>query len=331
MPTGFKVKVICDSVSPCGVRATTVAARVPRVLLAELNTHRVLSRNAASNRAIPWAATAKAVRDRPYVPADLPGLPLRGNNAGMVAYEVMPDDAKLRGQRLYQFACQQALNAAGELEQLGWHKQDFNRLLEPFQWTKVVITSTEWDNFFALRTDFRAYPPFCFFARCLYVAMKMSSPAGLAYGQWHLPFIRSPEDYAAAVEVARTEPGVSDFPGGPSVGGLWYVLARRSSARCARVSYNHFGAKGGDLDGAKDDETYNKLVSEVPKHSSPLEHPMLCSRDMSPGRRSNARFPWVQFRKFVPGETAREFAPADDQVAAWQVPDDVFEGELHEW
>jgi hypothetical protein len=46
-------KILADSISPDGVRLTTLEVVMPRIVLAEFNTHRMLSRNSASSRAIP--------------------------------------------------------------------------------------------------------------------------------------------------------------------------------------------------------------------------------------------------------------------------------------
>jgi hypothetical protein len=46
-------RVILDSISPDGVRLTTLECVMHRFVLAEFNTHRMFSRNSASSRAIP--------------------------------------------------------------------------------------------------------------------------------------------------------------------------------------------------------------------------------------------------------------------------------------
>lgn len=324
----YRVKVMADSISPCGVRASTVAVQAPRVLLAELNTHRMLSRNAASNRAVPFSKTVEAVAANPYVPTDLPALSLRGNASGMVAYEVLEENKKRAGWGVFAEAAKRAVADVTKLSSLGWHKQDANRLLEPFQWTRVVITSTEWANFFALRTDSRAYPPFCFLARCVYVALQRSEPRRLDYGCWHLPFVTE-DDTAEAERRFGVHAADDDNPGG--LRNWTYALARWSAARCARVSYSHFGSKDGRPDHDKDEETYAKLVTEVPRHASPLEHPMLCSQDMAASRRSNARFPWVQLRKFIDRENVHHFEPPREVIDSWEVPDEVFEPDMRKW
>jgi hypothetical protein len=50
---GFGAKILADSFSQAGDRLTTFEITFPRIVLAEFNTHRVISRNSASSRAIP--------------------------------------------------------------------------------------------------------------------------------------------------------------------------------------------------------------------------------------------------------------------------------------
>jgi hypothetical protein len=74
---GFGAEVLADGITPVGVRVSTLIATLPRAYLAELNTHRLLSRdgyeqelsrNSASSRAIPTEQNIDAVREHPYVP-----------------------------------------------------------------------------------------------------------------------------------------------------------------------------------------------------------------------------------------------------------------------
>lgn len=63
-------RVIADSLSPDGVRITTVEATMPRIVLAEANTHRDRERNSASSRAIPIEKMIQRVVSDPFVPED---------------------------------------------------------------------------------------------------------------------------------------------------------------------------------------------------------------------------------------------------------------------
>jgi hypothetical protein len=93
------------------------------------------------------------------------------------------------------------------------------------------------------------------------------------------------------------------------------------------VSYYQFGTKSVNWD--KDSELYDRLAGDYPLHASPLEHPALCAARGSLQRGfplSNFRAPWVQLRKFVRGENIREYKPTAEEIAGWNVPDDVFAG-----
>lgn len=324
---GFKVKVLADSISPDGVRLVSIAYQAPRPVLAEINTHRALSRNAESSRAIPFDKKLAQVLANPYFPDDLPDGELLGESKGMQASAHIPGTEKRRGQSAYKRAAEAAVRYAKDMADSGFHKQDVNRLLEPFAYTRGVVSATDLANFFALRCDWRAYPPFRFLARCLYVALSRSTPDAVEWDAWHLPFIKA-VDRAEAVER-----GLKLFnERGPQPDGFtnWAecLLARWSAARCARVSYYQFGRKTNDWD--KDSETYDKLAGEVPMHASPLEHPARCDRKLAQKGAEyvgNFRGPWLQLRKLVPGENILDYAPSAETVAGWNVPEDVFTGD----
>ncbi|MEB3269956.1 MAG: hypothetical protein VKJ09_15555, partial [Leptolyngbya sp.] len=149
----------------------------------------------------------------------------------------------------------------------------------------------------------------------------------------HLPFVTE-DDYEAAFERVDCQSPPDWFALDWERADLVSVLCSPvaafnlmawSAARCARVSVKNF--RTDDTDRKKDYETFMKLVSDTPKHSSPLEHQAVAMDHWSksyPG--SNLSQPWFQFRKMVPDETAWEFQPSGEEVAGWNVPDDVFGG-----
>jgi thymidylate synthase ThyX len=313
---GFRVSVVCDSIAQ-GVRLTTFAVRMPRVVLAEVLTHRQLSRNASSSRAIPVSHIVDQVKNDPYMPGDLPDGEWRGNNPGMEA--VSPLTREQQESILFDMhkAKDSAVSAALCMSLAGGHKQDVNRVVEPFQWIRWLCTATDLDNFFALRTDHRAYPPFRFLARCMFVAYQRSTPK---QQRLHLPFITEDDFHAESDMVDPPE----WWPNCWNYARREFNLMAWSAARCARVSVKNF--RTNDTDRAKDMETFRKLTTEYPRHSSPAEHPAVASGVLAASRPSNFRSPWCQFRKFIPQETVHEFAPSADEVASWNVPDGVFGG-----
>jgi thymidylate synthase ThyX len=245
-------KVILDSVSPRGDRLTTVEAVMHRFVLAELNTHRVFSRNSASSRAIPVKKQLQRVIDEPAMPLVWPV-----EQSGMQGGQEMSPDAQKRAEELWLEARDHAVSVAsaltnafrapegGLIEPL--HKSLVNRLLEPFMWHTCIISSTEWSNFFGLRCNPMAMPEIRAVAEAIRDAREASTPQELDYGGWHMPYLRA-EDHIMENDL---------------------TLPKISAARCARVSYlTHDGVRDPD----KDVELYERLISANPPHSSPLEH-----------------------------------------------------------
>jgi len=301
---GFDAKVLADSLSPSEHRLTTLEVTFPRFVLAEFNTHRVFSRNSASSRAIPIVKQLRRVLERPFVPLEFgsnqPGMqagpPLAGEALAAAEREWLRarDDAVRRVLGLISEPGASAAEAdlTGRLDEVeaaikakalpeSWlnvHKQVANRLLEPFMWHTVIVTATEWGNFFNLRCHPEAQPEIRRAAEQMRAAIEGSEPAELGWDEWHLPLVR-PEDRA---EVASTE-----------------ELVRVSAGRCARVSYlTHAGVR--DL--SADIELCERLLSSG--HMSPLEHPArpLDAAELSEGEwRGNFRG-WLQFRKTLQNE-----------------------------
>lgn len=132
-----------------GEKIATVAGVLPRCVLAELNTHRVFSRNAQSSRAVPINRMIKSVMQSPYIPEFL--AEQKGMQGGDPIGEKAVYDEWLK-------ARDEAVMRAVRLSNMGVHKQAVNRLLEPFSYVAVAITSAHWDNFFDLRCDAAADP-----------------------------------------------------------------------------------------------------------------------------------------------------------------------------
>jgi thymidylate synthase ThyX len=273
----YEAKIIADSVSPAGVRLTTLQITFPRFILAEFNTHRMLSRNSASSRAIPVKKRIEAVLNSPFVPEKF-----GRNQKGMQAHEEPisehnAEEAEMR----WRFAARLAAHYAKRLDKLGVHKQWSNRLLEPFSWHTVVVTATDWDNFFHLRCHPDAQPEFQKIAGMMRDAMRTNTPTARLPIEWHLPYCTG--DDAEDVRPDRTTDEA------------WGTLARISAARCARVSYlTHEGKRDTKADLA----LATKLLAAG--HMSPFEHP---ATPMDTATEYYGNFKgWMQYRKLIPGE-----------------------------
>jgi len=295
----YGVKVIRDSIAPHGVRITTIQATFPRFILAELNTHRVFSRNSASSRAIPPETLIQRVIDDPFVPETF-----NARIKGMGVGAALDDQADARAEWLA--ASFHAASHAERLNRIGVDKSRVNRLLEPFLWHTALVTSTEWSNFFALRQpdnddpvpqlDHGAQPEFQIVARMMRDAMRASEPEQLAYGDWHLPYVSDDELVQRDDEVGR------DPEYGMKIDEKW---ANVSAGRCFVVSYDR-------LDEIMNEDPVDSEArsrrGQMMGHWSPLEHPAVAVRPHQGGDITTAddwhgNFKgWAQLRKFYPNE-----------------------------
>lgn len=241
-------KVIADSINIYGNRVTSLQVTLHRIVLAEVNTHRVFSRSYRSSRAVPVHRLLDEVRANPAMP-----VYWGKNQSGMQAAEELTGDERTGAEEAWRVAAISAVNMAEVMGDFGLHKQIANRVLEPFLYTHGIITSTEWDNFFKLRLAPEAQPEMRVLAEAMSVALNNSTPCELAVDDWHLPYID--RDDVLAVEKLS--------------GPIDENLRRISAARCARVSYKVFDADrkpyiDEDLDLA------SRLVANG--HWGPFEH-----------------------------------------------------------
>ena len=258
-------KVIAHSISGEGKELFTLQLRYQRFVHSEFMTHRVFSRNASSSRAIPVAKMIEQVRNDPAMPVHW-----GANQPGMQARQELEGFSLEMTQHQWKLAATRAADSAYVMMELGVHKQVANRVLEPFQWISVVVTATDWDNFFALRDHEDADPNICYLAKAMKTAMSNSKPTLLLEGEWHWPYVTTQErvDYYGKDE----------------------LLSKVSAARCARVSYLTHDGLTPDI--AKDIELFDRLAGGIPLHASPLEH------QATPGHTDTGNFNgFTQFRK----------------------------------
>lgn len=143
----ISAKIVADSINEFGDRITSMVCVFPRFILAELNTHRVFSRNSASSRAVPFNTMVKAVQDDPFIP-----IAWQREHKGMQGTEYLNWSDKADAEAKWLTAMHYSIKMAeGCSKELKATKQLCNRLLEPFMWHTCIITSTEWENFFNLR------------------------------------------------------------------------------------------------------------------------------------------------------------------------------------
>jgi len=292
----YDATVLADSLSPDGVRLTTLKVTFPRFILAEVNTHRMLSRNSASSRAIPTEKMIERVRENPFIPETF-NKRVKGMGVGEALDE--GDMQKARGRWL--LASKDAADSAAFLSSLDVDKSRANRLLEPFLWHTAILSGTEWDNFFALRDHPAAQPEFQITAQAMKAAMAESRSVELAYGEWHLPLVDMISD------ISRDD--LDDETGSPD----WDRLKLISAGRCARVSYDR-----------DDYETQEQSIKRAQMlmgngHFSPFEHVATPSwrEDILGSIPMIANFRgWIQMRREVPNESRFDLAMAEESVLA---------------
>jgi len=241
---GFSVKVLADS-NAYGTRITTLELVYPRFIHSEMLTHRAFSRNASSSRAIPV--------ERMLENCDAVPIHWGANKPGMSAEDEVDDVAG--SLEVWLSAAESSAYNAHRLSTMGVHKQVANRLTEPFQFIKVVVTSTEWENFFTLRNHEAAQPEMHEIASMMQSAMEQSEPKEFEDGDWHVPYYH--------------EGFWQNTGNGMDLEGNSAEHARIvSAAGCARVSYdNHDGS---ETDIEKDTKLY-KMLKDM-GHMSPFEH-----------------------------------------------------------
>lgn len=279
MENGFYAKVILDSMAPCGKRLTTIEARYPRFIHSEVLTHRDRARNSASSRAIPWPKMMAAITESPVVPIRW-GSEQKGMQTGG---EI--EDTK-GAESIWLAARDQMVAAAQALASLGVHKSLCNRLTEPWMWITIVMTATEWNNFFRLRCHSDAEIHMQEIAGRIRTAMAESRPIYLRAGDWHRPYLR-PEDHHWANTLNNCQ----------TVTYGSHELNKVSTARCARISYlTHDGVRNPD----KDLELFERLSTGSGfGHWSPMEH---VNEALATQERSGPFIGWKQFRKEFPLE-----------------------------
>lgn len=261
----ISAEVITDSICPYGNRLTTLRCKYPRFIHQEVLTHRVFSRNSASSRAVP----VEKMLDRALFDTAEPihwGL----NQKGMQAESEVPEEIAESAREAWIIARNRAYDQAEILNQLGIHKQVANRLLEPFLHMEIVLSSTEWDNFFELRKHKDAQPEIQALAIAIHDAMEKSEPVCMGFGNWHLPFV---ENSALS----------------------WDILKKMSAARCARVSY-YLHEDGTKSTPEKDIALCDRLAGSRPIHASPFEH--VATPSSNPDDWANFKG-WKQYRREI--------------------------------
>lgn len=324
---GFSARIVADSVSPDGVRLTTAELVFPRLILSEFNTHRILSKNSASSRAIPVRKQMEKILDHAYIP-DVIGV----NKAGMQAAEYLEGE-NLESAR-YALSVKRDRSLVGALEDLLGYDAVLDLFGGEARLAHVLLTGFSEPEF---KEDFRR-------GLDLYTELEKKvragepAPAGfinmhkqtvnryLEPFMWHTVVTSGTEwenlfalrihgdaqpEINTSISLLRDAMAEST-PEELEIG-QWHLPFVQedekeqaaadpekwrwiSTGRCARTSYE---THDGKRDIEKDIEL-SKVRLEPVGHMSPFEHPATPAQD-SQKWSGNFRG-WDQFRKMIPNE-----------------------------
>lgn len=276
-------EMILASKGPYHKPVYTLRLRYPKFIHAESLTHRILeiqpdlrisydvpdglmydsdlSRNASSSRAIPVKRMIEDVKRDPVIP-----LWWGKNEPGMQAKAELEGEALRMAQWVWEQTRLDAIKHAELMAYYGAHKQIVNRIIETYSHINVVVTGTEWNNFFALRRHEDAQPEIRDLADKIWEAMQTCTVQDLKEGEWHLPFVDEADREAAyrfckQGRITRDEPSLEEIN---------KILLKISVARCARTSYFTFEGKPSSVQ--DDILLFDKLLVKIPLHASPAEH-----------------------------------------------------------
>jgi thymidylate synthase ThyX len=303
----FKAEIVADSLNLQGDRITSMLLTYPRIIHAELLTHRMFSRNAASSRAIPFKKMVKDVQENPFIP-----IAWQKPHSGMQGTEYITDPVSIQVEIDEHLSDRdEAIRRASARYERGVTKQICNRYLEPFQYITVLVTATEWDNFLKLRCPEYSLPVANYgsyrswkdlikdisypevkeasqlfklknnksqaeihiqhLAELIWDARNESTPKQLKEGEWHIPFGDKLDN-----NTIWNIPNLPTLAVGKSIDkSIGEARLKIATARCARLSYTTLGAEP-KIDYAADIRLHDMLLES--EHFSPFEH---CAKAMS--------------------------------------------------
>jgi len=300
--------IISDSISN-GNRITSYLLTVPQIIVKELLRHRMFSFSSSSMRAIPFNKVLGDIRENMFVP-----LAFQSHHSGMQGSEYLMGEESEKAKQQWIESGLRACEEAERLYNLGVTKQLCSRIIEPFGYAKILITATEFENFFELRCpnyiagvkegqdkyrsrkdvlkdfayedaseDFwrnintsQAEIHIQALTEAMWDARNESVPKELKEGEWHIPF----SDKISYKELNNiiVKHGFKNLTLSKHQKLHKELALKISIARCARLSYMTFD---GEIDYEKDIQLHDQLLAS--HHMSPFEH---CAKTMSEDERA---------------------------------------------
>lgn len=292
--TTIDASIIEDSVNVAGERLTTFLLTYPRFIHSEFMTHRAVSKNASSSRAIPTKKQLEMLVQDTAMPIEYPE-----NINGMQGGKQLDTETITKIKKLWLESRDFVIDKVKQINELGLSKQYTNRLLEPYSHITVVATATQWSNFFNLRISSDAQPEIHKLAQAIWMLYKSNKPKQLNDGEWHLPFVTEEDRRSLNLEAQII----------------------KSVACCARTSYKNHDKTDSTME--QNRSLFDRLLNRFPIHASPAEHQAMatipsgaeliglkCKGNVNGNFSEN----WVQFRKILPNECADQYPPGDGSL-----------------
>lgn len=294
--------IVADSIDNFKNRVTSFVLNVPQIIVKELLRHRMFSFSSSSMRAIPFKKVLKNIKEDMFIP-----LAYQSHHKGMQGIKYLTKDDAKKAREQWINSGLKACDEAKRLYDLGVTKQLCSRLIEPFGFAKILVTATEYNNFFELRCPkysieehitFPTKKRFKYYyseekdwpktdldwysinksgaeihiqalAEAMWDARNASKPKQLKAGEWHIPF-GDKFDEDRITKVIKSTCQLVPMKEEDKIKAQWLredIKVKIATARCARISYNNFEGKD---DYAADIKLYGRLLAN--KHNSSFEH-----------------------------------------------------------
>lgn len=258
--TKSTVEIVGHSIDVHGNEVVSAILTYPLIIHAEVMTHRMFSRNAASARAIPGAKYRNTVKEGPFIP-----YALQKKHSGMQGSGYLPEDSYRSAVEFWIDCMEYSVKIANYMDKaFDVTKQITNRMLAPYSWMRLLVTTGKegLENFFELRCHEDAEIHIMELAHNLKKEYDKSVPKKLGFGEWHIPFQedieRMMEGYYS--EMPESETKDSDY---------LQLMIEVAVGMAARTSYTLLPE---EKDWRVYKRVHDKMLEMKPFHASPFEH-----------------------------------------------------------
>lgn len=258
----------------------------PRIVLPEFNTHRMFSKNTSSSRAIPFSKNLETILENPFVP-----IAYQKTHKKMQGTKYFTDIKDIKQcEDDWLSGLKSATESAIKLnDERRITKQLCNRLLEPYTWVSMLVTTSieGLQNFFELRCpkyqididepSFKSWESLCKYyknSKTDYSSFSIEERllCNKSYADIHISYLAELmyDAYKDSVPATKAihipfENEIIEEYGDIDIDDI----IRVSVAKAARFSYTTFDKK---LSLEDQLNLYKDLIEQDPPHSSPLEH-----------------------------------------------------------